>query len=53
MNQYDCQALYGEHVSLFREWEDLIGQLQAIHGGSPRVSVFPAGALQMAATRSA
>lgn len=51
VNRYDCQALYGEHVGLFREWEELIGQLEAIHGGGPRVSVFPAGALQMAATR--
>jgi hypothetical protein len=49
VNRYDCQALYGEHVRLFRNWEDLVGQLQAVHGNSARVSVFPSGALQMAA----
>ena len=50
VNQYDCQALYGDHVRLFRSWEDLLGRLREIHGDSARVSVFPCGALQMAAS---
>ena len=49
VNQYDCQALYGEYVELFRNWEDLLGRLLEIHGSGARVSVFPCGALQMAA----
>ena len=49
VNHYDCEALYGTHVTLFREWKVMVAELQSIHGDAARVAVFPAGALQMAA----
>lgn len=49
VNHYDCEALYGSHVTLFREWDPMISELQRLHGAAARVAVFPAGALQMAA----
>ena len=49
VNRYDCEALYGTHVTLFREWDRMMSELQRLHPGTARVAVFPAGALQMAA----
>ena len=49
VNRYDCEALYGEHVTLFREWTSLRQRLVQLHGDTARVAVFPAGALQTAA----
>lgn len=48
VNRYDCEALYGTHVTLFRGWDELVDQLVQIHGPAARAAVFPAGALQMA-----
>ena len=48
VNEYDCQALYGDQVSLFRRWDELVERLTAIHGSKAKAAVFPAGALQMA-----
>jgi nickel-dependent lactate racemase len=48
VNEYDCRALYGDHVSWFRHWDELIERLTAIHGSQAKAALFPAGALQMA-----
>lgn len=50
VNQYDCEALYGTHVPLLREWDEIVAELRRRHGDSARVAVFPAGAMQLAAT---
>ena len=50
VNRYDCEALYGTHVTLFRDWNRMVTELQRLHPQAPRVAVFPAGAMQMAAT---
>jgi len=49
VNAFDCESLYGDHVTLFRTWSELIERLQRIHGDTARAAVFPAGAIQMAA----
>ncbi|MBT3342940.1 MAG: DUF2088 domain-containing protein [Gemmatimonadetes bacterium] len=49
VNRYDGESMYGEYVTLFRTWSELLSALQQIHGDAARVAVFPAGALQTAA----
>lgn len=49
VNRYDCEALYGTHVTLFRECDTMMSELHRLHPGVARVAVFPACALQMAA----
>ncbi len=50
VNRFDCESLYGSHVTLFRKWDLMISALQHLHGEKARVAVFPAGALQMSAS---
>ncbi len=49
VNRYDCEAQFGPHVILFRDWDAMLGELQRLHGEAARVAVFPTGAMQMAA----
>jgi hypothetical protein len=48
MNQYDVRAQYGDTTTFCKTWEELIATLERMHGPSPRVCVFPCGAIQHA-----
>ena len=46
MNAHDVRALYGDSVAHCRTWPEVIARLTERHGASPRVAIFPYGALQ-------
>ena len=46
----DVRAMYGDAVAFCKTWEQVLAILEARHGASARVCVFPTGAMQYTST---
>ena len=50
LNRYDVRSLYGDRVRFCKTWNKVIEVIATRHGDSPRVAIFPCGALQYGVT---
>lgn len=46
LNKWDVMLMYGEHATFCKTWDEVLAELQRIHGKQARVSVFPYGSIQ-------